>query len=115
MHPKSGHIMKMDQVWLLGIQYGPEVLRDAVVPEIVAGFERRHAGAPYNHPVVIFPIETAAGVCVFRNSSRKDDHVMTARRQAESLTASHDLGTTQHMWRKQIADDKDSPAALLGI
>ncbi len=115
MHPETGHIVKMNQVWLLGIQYGPEVLRDAVVPEIVAGFERRHAGAPHNHPVVIFPIETASGVCVFRNSSRKDDHVMTARGQAESLTASHDLGTAQHMWRKQIADDKDSPAALLGI
>ncbi|GBH27256.1 hypothetical protein BvRS1_43050 [Burkholderia vietnamiensis] len=115
MHPETGHIVKMDQVWLLGIQYGPEVLRDAVVPEIVAGFERRHAGTPHNHPVVIFSIETASGVCVFRDPSRKHDHVMTARRQPECLTASHNLGTTQHVWWKQIADDKDSPAALLGI
>lgn len=105
----------MNQVWLLGIQYGPEVLRDAIVPEIVAGFERRHAGTPHNHPVVIFPVETSSGVCVFRNSSRKYDHVMTARREAKSLASSHDLGTAQHVWRKQIADDKDSSAALLGI
>ncbi|KHS12409.1 hypothetical protein BMD20_17745 [Burkholderia multivorans] len=39
VHPKASHIVKMDQIRLLRIQYRPEVLRDTVVPEIVVGFE----------------------------------------------------------------------------
>ena len=100
VHPETGHIVKVDQVWLLRIQYGPEVLSDAVVPEIVVGFERCHAGAPHHHPVVVLRIETSAGICVFRNSSRKYDHVATARRKAERLSPSHDLRAAQHVGRK---------------
>jgi hypothetical protein len=100
VHPETGHIVKVDQVGLLRIQYRPEVLRDTVVPEVVVGFERSQAGSPNDHSVVIFPIETSSGVRAFGDSARKYDHVMTACRYTERLASSHDLGAAQHVWRK---------------